>query len=125
MVRCSSLPLRSLALKYGATSVYGPEVIDRSILECERVVRVAEGGEEVVEYVKKGGRGRGRKRKRKNKNQEDDEGNDGKGQVVFQTCPKLERSRLSFQLGTSNPDLAMKVARMIKDDVDVINVNMG
>ena len=38
MVRASTIPLRILALKYGCDTVYTEEIIDRSILNTERVV---------------------------------------------------------------------------------------
>ena len=37
-VRCSTLPLRSLCLKYGADIVFSPEIIDYSIINCDRVI---------------------------------------------------------------------------------------
>jgi len=38
MVRIGSLPTRLLSLEYGADLVWGPEVIDRAIIPCERIV---------------------------------------------------------------------------------------
>lgn len=37
-VRVGTLPLRLMALKYGADLVYTPEVVDKGIVGAERVV---------------------------------------------------------------------------------------
>ena len=37
MVRCGTLPLRLLSLKYGASTVWGPEIIDHKLRQCKRV----------------------------------------------------------------------------------------
>ena len=38
MVRSGSLPTRLLSLQYGASLVWGPEIVDRAIMGCTRVV---------------------------------------------------------------------------------------
>lgn len=38
MVRQNSLPMRLLALRYGADLIYGPELIDVTVLMCKRKV---------------------------------------------------------------------------------------
>ncbi|KAG0331838.1 tRNA-dihydrouridine(20) synthase [NAD(P)+]-like protein, partial [Podila humilis] len=38
MVRVGTLPMRLMALEYGADLVYTPEVVDRGIVGAERVV---------------------------------------------------------------------------------------
>ena len=50
MVRASTLPLRILALKYGASHVYSEELVDRSIMASERVVNEDLG---TVDFVKR------------------------------------------------------------------------
>lgn len=45
--------------------------------------------------------------------------------LVFRTCPELERSKLVFQLGTANPELAVQAAKVVAKDVDAIDVNSG
>ncbi|KAF5106504.1 hypothetical protein DV453_003913 [Geotrichum candidum] len=47
------------------------------------------------------------------------------GKVVFRTCPEREKSRLVFQLGTANPDLAVQAAKVVAADVAAIDVNSG
>jgi tRNA-dihydrouridine synthase 2 len=111
MVRASTLPLRLLALKYGATQVFSEEIIDRSISSCERVVN---DRLKCVDYVK---------RKAASKKQQKS-GRDP-SVVVFRTCPALERGKLVFQLGTADPELAAAAAKVVEGDVDGIDVNMG
>jgi tRNA-dihydrouridine synthase 2 len=38
MVRLGTLPLRLLALKYGADFVYSPEIIDKRLIDSERIL---------------------------------------------------------------------------------------
>jgi hypothetical protein len=38
MVRIGTLPTRLLALEYGATLVWGPEIVDKAIIGSERIV---------------------------------------------------------------------------------------
>jgi tRNA-dihydrouridine synthase 2 len=99
MVRVSELPTRLLALKYGADLVWGPEIIDKKILQCKRVWNEKL---KCVDFVE-----------------------DTNEKLVFRTCPELERSRLVFQMGTASPDLAVKAAKIIASDVDAIDVNSG
>ena len=37
MVRCGTLPMRLMALKYGADIAYGPEEVDKKIIHWQRV----------------------------------------------------------------------------------------
>ncbi|CAO3665178.1 unnamed protein product [Umbelopsis ramanniana] len=96
MVRISTLPLRLLALEYGADLVWTEETIDKKIIGCERKVNPATG---VIEYKKN-------------------------NRLVFATHPD-ERSRVIFQIGTADPDLALQAALTVKDDVAGIDVNCG
>lgn len=50
--------------------------------------------------------------------------NEANGYLGFRTSP-LEKSRLIFQMGTSNADRAVKLAKMVENDVSAIDVNMG
>ncbi|XP_068168524.1 tRNA-dihydrouridine(20) synthase [NAD(P)+]-like isoform X2 [Antennarius striatus] len=43
---------------------------------------------------------------------------------MFRTCDK-EKDRVVFQMGTSDPDRALTVARLVENDVAAIDVNMG
>ncbi|XP_022092038.1 tRNA-dihydrouridine(20) synthase [NAD(P)+]-like isoform X2 [Acanthaster planci] len=46
------------------------------------------------------------------------------GTVVFRTCDK-EKDKVVFQMGTSDPDRALRVAKLVENDVAGIDVNMG
>lgn len=50
--------------------------------------------------------------------------NEANGYLVFRTSP-LEKSRLVFQMGTADADRAVKLAKMVENDVSAIDVNMG
>jgi tRNA-dihydrouridine synthase 2 len=117
MVRASTLPLRLLALSYGATQVYSEELIDRSLIACDRVLNESLG---TIDYVK-------RRKLSKKDLRKIESGAKPKNQdvVVFRTHRKLEEGKLVLQLGTSSPDLAAHAARKVLGDVDGIDVNMG
>ncbi|XP_049720193.1 tRNA-dihydrouridine(20) synthase [NAD(P)+]-like isoform X4 [Elephas maximus indicus] len=97
MVRVGTLPMRLLALDYGADIVYCEELIDLKMLQCKRVVNEVLS---TVDFVAPDDR------------------------VVFRTCAR-EQSRVVFQLGTSDAERALAVARLVENDVAGIDVNMG
>ncbi|KAM8776606.1 tRNA-dihydrouridine(20) synthase [NAD(P)+]-like isoform 2-T4 [Rhynchonycteris naso] len=97
MVRVGTLPMRLLALDYGADIVYCEELIDLKMLQCKRVVNEVLS---TVDFVAPDDR------------------------VVFRTC-KREQSRVVFQMGTSDAERALAVARLVENDVAGIDVNMG
>ncbi|XP_028333466.1 tRNA-dihydrouridine(20) synthase [NAD(P)+]-like isoform X2 [Physeter macrocephalus] len=97
MVRVGTLPMRLLALDYGADIVYCEELIDLKMLQCKRVVNEALS---TVDFVAPDNR------------------------VVFRTCER-EQSRVVFQMGTSDAERALAVARLVENDVAGIDVNMG
>ncbi|KAK3085239.1 hypothetical protein FSP39_000398 [Pinctada imbricata] len=97
MVRVGTLPMRLLALRYGADIVYCEEIIDFKILNASKVENELIG---TVDFVLS-----------------DDT-------VVFRTCPQ-EKDKLVFQLGTSNAKRALKAAQKIQDYVSGVDVNMG
>ncbi|KAJ1670095.1 tRNA-dihydrouridine synthase 2, partial [Spiromyces aspiralis] len=74
MVRVGTLPMRLLCLEYGADLVWGPEIVDKSIIGCERVY---DGGKSIFE------------------------------------CHVREKDKLIFQLGTADPELALKAALVV------------
>uniref|UniRef100_A0A673UJU3 Dihydrouridine synthase 2 n=1 Tax=Suricata suricatta TaxID=37032 RepID=A0A673UJU3_SURSU len=84
MVRVGTLPMRLLALDYGADIVYCEELIDLKMLQCKRVVNEVLS---TVDFVAPDDR------------------------VVFRTC-KREQSRVVFQMGTSDAERALAVARL-------------
>lgn len=106
MVRSGELPTRLMSLKYGADLVWGPEIIDRKLMKCERVVNDKLG---TVDFLETGGNYKV----------------PGVTNLVFRTLPKIEKGKLIFQLGTANPEFAIKAAKVVAQDVDGIDVNSG
>ncbi|KAF9114568.1 hypothetical protein BGX27_010451 [Mortierella sp. AM989] len=96
MVRIGTLPTRLLALEYGADLVYTPEVVDKSIAGAVRVVNEDNG---TIDYLQK-------------------------GVPVFRTHP-IEKSKLVFQIGSANADLALEAALTVAQDVSTIDLNCG
>lgn len=97
MVRVGTLPMRLLALDYGADIVYCEELIDIKMLQCKRIVNEALG---TVDFVTPNER------------------------VVFRTCER-EKDLVVFQMGTANAERALAVAKLVENDVAGIDVNMG
>ncbi|EQK99156.1 tRNA-dihydrouridine synthase [Ophiocordyceps sinensis CO18] len=110
MVRSGELPSRLLALEYGADLVWGPETVDHAMLgatkrfnEHSRTFewfRVASHGLKVPPP-------------------------DAKESIIFRSFPEREASKLIFQIGTSDPERAVKAARMVAEHVAGIDVNAG
>ncbi|XP_059617344.1 tRNA-dihydrouridine(20) synthase [NAD(P)+]-like [Phlebotomus argentipes] len=98
MVRIGTLPMRLLALRYGADIVYTEELVDFKILRSMRMVNDVLN---TVDFV-----------------------DPSDGSVVFRTSP-LEKERLVLQMGTACPKRALRVAKMIEKDVAAIDINMG
>ncbi|RKP09634.1 hypothetical protein THASP1DRAFT_14009 [Thamnocephalis sphaerospora] len=96
MVRVGTLPMRLLALDYGADLVYSPEIVDKAIIGTQRTVDESTG---TIHYTKG-------------------------GKLVFQAHPS-EKDRLVFQLGTADPELALQAAQLVKQDVAAIDLNCG
>merc|ERR1712141_84683 len=99
MVKIGALPTRLLAIHYGADLVYTEEIIDWRLLRSKRVVN---DQLDTIDYI----------------DQTDDT-------MVLRIAPKEERGKLVLQIGTSDPDRAVKVAKMVESDIDAIDVNMG
>ncbi|XP_066140987.1 tRNA-dihydrouridine(20) synthase [NAD(P)+]-like [Euwallacea fornicatus] len=98
MVRVGTLPMRLLALHYGADIVYSEEIIDWKLLKSVRIVNDALG---TIDYIDK-----------------------SDGTIVFRTCA-IEKNKVVVQLGTCDPSRALKVGKMIENDVAGIDINMG
>ncbi|KAG6812842.1 hypothetical protein H0H92_015940 [Tricholoma furcatifolium] len=96
MVRSGALPTRLFALKHGATLVWGPEMVDKAMLHAERVVDPITG---VISY-------------------------NGKSRAMFTTHP-IEKPYLIFQIGSSDPELAVQAAKTVMHDVSGIDLNCG
>ncbi|KAJ7312016.1 hypothetical protein JRQ81_006345 [Phrynocephalus forsythii] len=97
MVRVGTLPMRLLALDYGADIVYCEELIDIKMLQCKREINDKLG---TVDFVAHNER------------------------IVFRTCEK-EKDRVVFQMGTADAERALAVAKLVENDVAAIDVNMG
>lgn len=98
MVRVGTLPMRLLALDYGADIVYTEELIDWKFL---RTIRRINDVLRTVDFIDR-----------------------SDGTVVFRTCER-EKERVVVQLGTCDPERALKVAKLIENDVAGIDINMG
>ncbi|XP_039359891.1 tRNA-dihydrouridine(20) synthase [NAD(P)+]-like isoform X1 [Mauremys reevesii] len=97
MVRVGTLPMRLLALDFGADIVYCEELIDIKMVQCKRVVNEVL---ETVDFVAPNER------------------------VVFRTCVR-ERDCVVFQMGSADAERALAVAKLVENDVAGIDVNMG
>uniref|UniRef100_A0A6P8QKG8 tRNA-dihydrouridine(20) synthase [NAD(P)+]-like isoform X2 n=1 Tax=Geotrypetes seraphini TaxID=260995 RepID=A0A6P8QKG8_GEOSA len=97
MVQVGTLPMRLLALDYGADIVYCEELIDMLMLKCKRVINKIL---DTVDYITPGER------------------------VIFRTCDR-EKDHVVFQMGSSDADRALAVGKLVENDVAGIDVNMG
>lgn len=97
MVRENSLPFRLLCLNKGADLVYTEELIDHRLSTCRRVENEPLG---TIDYV------------------------DDRGALMFRTC-SAERDKLILQLGSNDPQRALKSAYLVQDDVSGIDFNFG
>ncbi|KAK9450724.1 uncharacterized protein V1518DRAFT_411534 [Limtongia smithiae] len=102
MVRTGELPLRLLALRYGADLVWSPEIVDKKLITCRRVVN-----EKIncIDYVC--------------------DAQNKAPTVILRTHCVRERSKLVLQLGTASADLAVEAASLVAADVAGIDVNSG
>lgn len=100
MVRAGTTPLRHLALEYGATAVWGEELIARRLAATRRQVNPTLG---TVDFVDPGGK---------------------VAAIVLRTYA-AETSRFICQLGTADPETALAAARVVEKDVAGIDINMG
>ncbi|KAI7851896.1 hypothetical protein BDC45DRAFT_514586 [Circinella umbellata] len=96
MVRVGTLPFRLTALHYGADLVWTEELVDKKVIGSIRKYNTAT---QAIEYWK-GDR------------------------LIFSTHDD-EKGRVIFQLGTADPDLALKAALTVKEDVAGIDINCG
>ena len=99
MVRAGTLPLRLLALHYGADTVYGEELIDQKIVHTSRIVNPVLN---TVDYVS----------------------TKGPRSIVFRTCA-IEKEKIVYQMGTANSVRALQAAQHVIQDVAAIDINMG
>ncbi|KAI9600762.1 hypothetical protein H4Q26_000554 [Puccinia striiformis f. sp. tritici PST-130] len=87
-----------LALEYGADLVWGPEIVDKAIIGSTRIVDETSG---TIQYTKNNGTS-----------------------SIWQTHP-IEKSRLIYQIGSANKELALSAAQTVADDVSGIDLNCG
>ena len=120
MVRASTTPLRVLALSHGATLVYTEELIDRSILQCDRSVNLELG---TIDY--RVPRSSYSPKVQKRMDADTDNPDSGNGAVLLRIDPEVERGRLVYQIGTGESGLALRAAMKVIEDVDGIDINMG
>ena len=110
MVRSGELPSRLLALHYGADLVWGPETVDRSMIGTTRKINPRTS---CIEWT------------RPVKNILPEHVGSRTENVLYRIDPSREKGRLIYQIGTSNPDLAVQAAKVVAADVSGIDVNAG
>lgn len=117
MVRVGTLPMRLMALEFGADIVYTEELIDLKLMRSKRRVN----GKHVIhmkillllmlspnlaalgtiDFVDR-----------------------SDGTIVFRTCAK-EQHQLVLQLGTSDAERALGVGKLVENDIAGLDINMG
>lgn len=107
MVRAGELPTRLLALQHGADLVWSPEIIDKKLIQCERIVN---DKLKTVDFIISSPKSNGKPKP---------------PTLVFRTCLEREHGKLIFQIGSSTPPLASQAALKVINDVDGIDVNAG
>lgn len=117
MVRASTLPMRTLALRYGADLVYTDEMIDVSLSSAERRVN---GKNQCTFYLLS----MNSARNLYDYNIPESLGTVDyiskiNGDLIFRTSPK-EKDKLVFQMGTASDENAVKVAKYVQNDVSAI-----
>ena len=115
MVRASTIPLRILALEYGADFVYTEELVDRSI---SQTIRVENKHLQTIDYVKDPST-LSKKTRRKL------EAQNNRPCLILRIDPKLEKNKLICQIGSGEEYSALKAASHIIQDVSAIDINMG
>jgi len=116
MVRASTTPLRTLALKYGADAVYTEEMIDRSITGTVRVENKELG---TIDYIRDMTNAGGKTKRRLAK--------EGSGPpVLVRIASQVEGGKLICQIGSGEPELALAAALHVhQGDVGGFDINMG
>lgn len=99
MVRVGTLPMRLLALRFGADLVYTEELIDYKLIKCKRKVNKVL---DTIDFV------------------DENEGSN----VVFRTCDK-EKGKVILQIGTADADRALKAAKLVENDIAGVDINLG
>lgn len=110
MVRSGELPSRLLALKYGADLVWGPETVDKSMIGTTKRLNPYTS---TIDYT------------RIPSNQSREPSSTFRESVIFRLHPTRESGHLIFQIGTSQPALAVEAAKLVAPHVAGIDVNAG
>ncbi|KAF1745254.1 hypothetical protein MXB_1009 [Myxobolus squamalis] len=97
MVRANTIAMRIMCLNYGADIVFTPEIVDHSIIDCKKIENERLGTTDFI---------------------------NSKTEVIFRTS-LAEKSRLIFQLGTSSSKRALRVLKLVENNVSGLDVNMG
>jgi len=50
---------------------------------------------------------------------------DEQGEIILRTCPELEADKLVLQIGSNNPERALKAARLVSQDIVGLDFNFG
>lgn len=125
MVRGSKLPMRLLALKYGAGLVYTDEIIDVSLLTAQRSVNgkvydaILYSIDAILDLFIEWANNVLCAFRRSDVLGTVDYVNETNGYVLFRTAPS-EKDKLVFQMGTSNPNRAVKLGKFVQDDVSAV-----
>jgi tRNA-dihydrouridine synthase 2 len=112
MVRSGELPSRLLALNYGADLVWGPETVDKAMIGTTRRVNPRTSCIEWTRFSSNGGRVQEKVGLQKEN-------------VIYRIDPQREKAKLVYQIGTSDPELAVQAAKLVAGDVAGIDVNAG
>ncbi|KAI0398436.1 tRNA-dihydrouridine synthase [Xylariaceae sp. FL0594] len=112
MVRSGELPSRLLALHYGADLVWGPETVDRSMIGTTRQYHPET---KIIEWTRPPSQAASTKIPAE----------ELKDNVIYRMHAEKEAGKLIFQIGTSDPELAVQAAKTVAADVAGIDVNAG
>src|SRR5271156_218098 len=112
MVRSGELPSRLLALHYGADLAWGPETIDKAMIGTTRKVNPRTSCIEWTRFSSNGQKAHERVGLQKES-------------VIYRVDPQREKGKLIYQIGTSDPELAVQAAKLVAGDVSGIDVNAG
>lgn len=106
MVRAGELPTRIMALRHGADLVWSPELVDVKLMHTQRIENAALSTVDYVETSSRPGHTQG-------------------NNIVFRTLPREETGKLILQLGSNNPENAVRAALNVVRDVAGIDLNCG
>ncbi|KAK6465447.1 hypothetical protein DFJ63DRAFT_22383 [Scheffersomyces coipomensis] len=105
MVRSGELPMRLATLRNGADIVWTPELVDKKLIQTTRIINSQLN---TIDYI-----------------YNDPQNVRHKQSVVFRTLPNEEQGKLILQLGSADPELAVKASLKVIHDVDGIDLNCG